>query len=82
MAALEQVLEEVNIVELASYASREEDAKRRLVNHDIQYWPTAAVALVLNCAGWTEDTDFFGTGIATWTTDRVEIFLHSLVQSS
>ena len=24
---------------------------------------------------WTEDADFFGTGIATWTTDRVELYL-------
>ena len=22
-----------------------------------------------------EDTDFFGSGVATWTTDRVELFL-------
>ena len=27
------------------------------------------------CPVWTEDTDFFGTGIATWTTDRVELYL-------
>jgi len=24
---------------------------------------------------WTEDQDFFGTGIATWTTDRVHLYL-------
>jgi PIN domain len=24
---------------------------------------------------WTEDQDFFGTGLATWTTDRVELYL-------
>jgi hypothetical protein len=24
---------------------------------------------------WTEDRDFFGTGVATWTSDRVEIYL-------
>ena len=24
---------------------------------------------------WTEDTDFFGAGVATWTTDRVELYL-------
>jgi hypothetical protein len=29
----------------------------------------------LDCAIWTEDTDFFGVGIPSWTTDRVELFL-------
>ncbi len=24
---------------------------------------------------WTEDQDLFGSGVATWTTDRVELFL-------
>jgi PIN domain len=24
---------------------------------------------------WTEDADFFGTGVAVWTTNSVEIFL-------
>jgi len=24
---------------------------------------------------WTEDADFFGTGVATWTSDRVELYL-------
>jgi len=33
------------------------------------------VALSLSCAIWTEDTDFFGTGVAVWSSDRVEIFL-------
>ena len=49
---------------------------------DIEDWPTAALALTLGCPIWTEDADFFGTGIATWTTDRVKIFLCSLVRPS
>jgi len=24
---------------------------------------------------WTEDADFFGTGVATWTTSRVRLYL-------
>ena len=31
--------------------------------------------LVLGCPVWTEDADFFGTGVATWTTDRIALFL-------
>jgi hypothetical protein len=34
-----------------------------------------AAALALSCAIWNEDTDFFGAGIAVWTSDRIEIFL-------
>jgi hypothetical protein len=30
---------------------------------------------ILECPIWTEVRDFFGTGLATWTSDRVEIFL-------
>ncbi len=26
---------------------------------------------------WTEDQDFFGTGVPTWTTDRVEFYLNA-----
>jgi predicted nucleic acid-binding protein len=53
----------------------EEDAKKRLFGRDLDDWPVLATALVLVCPIWTEDTDFFGTGVATWTTDRVELFL-------
>lgn len=28
----------------------------------------------------TEDTDFFGTGVAIWTTNRIEIFLNALLK--
>jgi predicted nucleic acid-binding protein len=38
-------------------------------------WPILASALALGCPIWTEDTDFFGCGVATWTTDRVELYL-------
>nr|WP_255779054.1 PIN domain-containing protein [Mycetohabitans sp. B8] len=25
---------------------------------------------------WTEDADFFGTGVATWTTNRIQFYLN------
>jgi predicted nucleic acid-binding protein len=34
-----------------------------------------ALALALKAPIWTEDSDFFGCGVATWTTDRVEELL-------
>ncbi|NJR60795.1 MAG: hypothetical protein HC769_19405 [Cyanobacteria bacterium CRU_2_1] len=37
----------------------------------------APISLMLNCPIWTEDADFFGAGVATWTSDRVHIYLSS-----
>lgn len=34
-----------------------------------------AAALTLDCPIWTEASDFFGCGVATWISDRVELFL-------
>jgi predicted nucleic acid-binding protein len=58
-----------------SYGLFEEEARQRLRGRDEEDWPVLATALALSCAIWTEDTDFFGTGIAIWTSDRIEIFL-------
>ena len=41
---------------------------------DPEDWPALALALALECPVWTEDTDFFGCGVATWTSDRIGSF--------
>jgi predicted nucleic acid-binding protein len=64
-----------------SYGLFEEEARQRLRGRDEEDWPVLAAALALSCAIWTEDTDFFGTGIAVWTSDRIEIFLKELLKS-
>lgn len=58
-----------------AYGLFETEARQRLRGRDEEDWPVLAAALSLSCAIWTEDTDFFGTGVAVWTSDRVEIFL-------
>jgi predicted nucleic acid-binding protein len=63
----------------------EGEARRRLRGRDEKDWPVVATALALACGVWTEDADFFGTGVAVWTTNRIEIFLEAqakLVRSS
>ena len=50
-------------------------ARERIDRRDEDDWPVLAAALALGCPIWTEDTDFFGCGVATWTTDRVELYL-------
>ena len=78
------VLERVRVVlqelPLPFYADREAQARARLA--DPEDWPVLACALVLDCPIWTEDRDFFGTGVATWTSDRVEIYLNDQTQAS
>lgn len=56
-----------------TYAGFEKTAKRLLAKRDIDDWPVLAAATVFNF--WTEDTDFLGAAVATWTTDRVEMYL-------
>lgn len=65
------------LVPAESYAKAEAEARLRLRSRDPNDWPVLATALAFDCPIWTEDTDFFGCGVATWTTDRVEIFLKS-----
>jgi predicted nucleic acid-binding protein len=65
----------VRAVEAEFYEFKRNAALARIEKRDPDDWPILATALVLDCPVWTEDNDFFGTGVATWTTDRVEIFL-------
>ena len=57
------------------YGELETEARGRLGARDPEDWPILASALALGCPIWTEDTDFFGCGVATWTSDRVLMFL-------
>lgn len=57
------------------YGVLEAEVRGRLAARDFDDWPILASALALACPIWTEDTDFFGCGVATWTSDRVIMFL-------
>ena len=58
-----------------TYGSFESEARERLRGRHEEDWPVLASALALACPIWSEDTDFFGTGIAVWTSNRIEIYL-------
>jgi predicted nucleic acid-binding protein len=75
MAILDQLAGVVQVVEAETYQSFEYLARQRIAHRDEDDWPVLAAALALGCAVWPEDTDFFGCGVATWTTDRVELYL-------
>ena len=74
-ASLEALGTIVKIASPATYSGFERAARLRLRGRDEDDWPILALALALGCPIWTEDTDFFGCGVATWTTGRVEIYL-------
>lgn len=71
----------VEPIDEGSYGAYEDDARERLHGRDEADWPILATALALGCAIWTEDTDFFGTGVAVWTSNRIEIFLKAQTTS-
>lgn len=75
MAVLDSLNAIVRPVESEFYMGSQQQALQRIAIRDADDWPVLACALTLGCPVWTEDVDFFGTGIATWTTDRVELYL-------
>lgn len=81
-ASLEYLRTMIEPVNLELYAIFENEARERIRGRDEDDWPVLASALVLACGIWTEDADFFGTGVAVWTTSRIEIFLKSQVRAN
>lgn len=65
----------VQSIELELYVGMQAQALQRIAIRDANDWPVLACAMTIGCPVWTEDADFFGTGVATWTTDRVELYL-------
>ena len=70
--ALERI---VHPMDMEVYGTLQQQALRRIEMRDADDWPVLACAMVLGCPVWTEDADSFGTGVATWTTDRIELYL-------
>src|SRR5215471_5671939 len=72
---LQQVSHLVEPVDRSLYGDYERLARERIETRDPDDWPVVAVALMLDLPIWTEDQDLFGSGVPTWTTDRVEVYL-------
>jgi predicted nucleic acid-binding protein len=75
LAALKAMAALATIVGDDLYRDFEAEARKRLGSRDPEDWPILAAALALDCPIWTEDTDFFGCGVATWTSGSIDIFL-------
>lgn len=76
LARLSLAAVEANVVILdeAIYAALEDEARARSLR-DPADWPVVASALALSADIWTNDNDFLGTGIATWTTESLRVWL-------
>ncbi|MEN9590437.1 MAG: hypothetical protein RLZZ481_2223 [Pseudomonadota bacterium] len=64
----------VQSIETELYDGLQQQALQRIAIRDADDWPVLACAMKLGCPVWTEDADFFGTGVATWTTDRIALY--------
>ncbi|BAC90923.1 PIN domain-containing protein [Gloeobacter violaceus] len=76
--AVELITSKAVVIEEAQYVLLENEARRR-VPDDPDDWPTVATALLLEADIWTEDRDFFGCGVAVWTTRTLLIQLGSVL---
>ena len=62
------------VLDEAIYSALEDEARARSLR-DPADWPIVASALALSAAIWTNDNDFLGTGVATWTTETLQAWL-------
>lgn len=64
----------VVILDDAIYSALEDEGRARSLR-DPADWPVVASALALSAGIWTNDNDFLGTGVATWTTPTLQRWL-------
>ena len=71
---LETVKTSTTVINEAVYAAAEDEALARS-RRDPDDWPAVACALMLSAGIWTNDNDYLGTGISTWTTETLRVWL-------
>ena len=74
MEVLDSLTPIVQAIDLDIYQGLMQQALQRIAQRDADDWPILACAMTIGCPVWTEDADFFGTGVATWTTDRIALY--------
>lgn len=74
MQVLDHLEALVQPIDAEMYSGVQSQALARIAVRDADDWPVLACAMVLGCPVWTEDADFFGTGVPTWTTDRIALY--------
>ncbi len=74
MLVLDHLEGVVQPIDAELYAGMRQQAHQRIAARDADDWPVLACAMTLGCPVWTEDADFFGSGVATWTSDRIALY--------
>jgi predicted nucleic acid-binding protein len=70
---LGEVLQAIQPLEPEAYANLEDAARARLHIRAQSDWPVVAAALALDAAIWSNDRDFFGVGVAVWSTKNMAL---------
>ncbi|MDZ4237727.1 MAG: PIN domain-containing protein [Hydrogenophaga sp.] len=74
MLVLDRLQAVVQSIDADFCSDMQQQAWQRIAVRDADDWPILACAMILGCPVWTEDADFFGTGVPTWTTDRIALY--------
>lgn len=74
LLSLKAVETNLAIIEEAVYSALEGEARARSLR-DPRDWPVVASAIALSAGVWTNDNDFLGTGVPTWTTETLQRWL-------
>jgi predicted nucleic acid-binding protein len=74
LSVLDEIEGIVQILDRSLYEDCEK-ALERIQTRDPEDWPIVAVALLLDLPIWTEDQDFFGGGIPTWTETEWKLYV-------
>ena len=73
-ACLAAIASNVSVLDTAIYSALEGEARSRSLR-DPDDWLVVACAMALSAGIWTNDSDFLGTGIETWTTASLQAWL-------
>jgi predicted nucleic acid-binding protein len=73
-ACLAAIEANVDVIDLLVYSALEHEARFRSLR-DPKEWPLVACSLALGAGVWSNDKDFLGTGIPTWTTQTLQAWL-------
>jgi len=73
-ACLKAIDASVAVVDAPVYLALEDEARARSLR-DPTDWPLVAGALLLDGGVWTNDNDLLGTGVPTWTTEALQLWL-------
>jgi predicted nucleic acid-binding protein len=68
-----RILAPFEVIDSDDYGHARKAASRRLQKHCQGDWPALAAAMTLDAAIWSEDSDYFGVGVAVWSTRNVMI---------